>query len=106
MGTHPIFESDFDCLTDGNGGSQGTPQEADLGEEAKAKSSSAKLDPLPYWQHHQVQRQETPLAPYQDWFVNYSNQSQTSLWTENDDAVHFNCAFDSFVIQSHMELVF
>merc|ERR1712141_683984 len=32
MGTHPIFESDFDCLTDWeNGGSQRTPKETDLG---------------------------------------------------------------------------
>merc|ERR1712157_118023 len=70
MGTHPIFESDFDCLTDGDGGSQGTPQEADLGQEAKAEPTSSQLDPLPYWKHHQVQRQAPSLAPYQDWFVN------------------------------------
>merc|ERR1712035_108844 len=79
MGTHPIFESDFDCLTDGNGGSQGTPQEADLGQEAKAEPTSAQLDPLPYWKHHQVQRQAPSLAPYQDWFVNYSRTNPTKI---------------------------
>merc|ERR1711920_1056730 len=85
MGTHPIFESDFDSNRRNDGGSQGTPQEADLGQEAKAKSPSAQLDPLPYWQHHQVQRQETPLAPYQDWFVNYSNQSMSLCGLDNDE---------------------
>merc|ERR1712154_629461 len=101
MGTHPIFESDFDCLTDGNGGSQGTPQEADLGQEAKAKSPSAQLDPLPYWQHHQVQRQETPLAPYQDWFVNYSNQSKRSRLDNDDETVHYCALLIHDKIQSH-----
>merc|ERR1712243_344688 len=72
MGTHPIFESDFDCLTDReNGGSQRTPQEVDLGKETEAKPTSAQLDPIPYGQYHQVQCQETALAPHQDRLVNY-----------------------------------
>merc|ERR1711874_202881 len=71
MGTHPIFESDFDCLTDWeNGGSQRTPKETDLGKETKTKPAGSKLDSIPNRKHHQVQCQETSLETNQDRFVN------------------------------------
>merc|ERR1711981_62710 len=71
MGTHPIFESDFDCLTDcENGGSQRTPKETDLGKEAKTKPAGSKLDSIPNRKYHQVQCQETSLETNQDRFVN------------------------------------
>merc|ERR1712130_725499 len=70
MGTHPIFESDFDCLTDCDGGSQRSPKQAYFGEEAEAKSARAELVPLQDRKYNQVQRQETSLATNQDRIIN------------------------------------
>merc|ERR1711963_145489 len=43
MGTHPIFESDFDCLTDGNGGSHELRKKLILAKKQKQNR------PVPNW---------------------------------------------------------
>merc|ERR1739847_15103 len=76
MGTHPIFESDFDCLTE-KGFKKKCLLINQFGLSSFLLRNKSKTDQFrngfdSYWQYDQVQHQETTLATIQDWCLNIS----------------------------------
>merc|ERR1711924_302643 len=68
-GTHPIFESDFDCLTDGMAAHKGLRNKLILAKKQKQNR------PVPNWFRFKTDNKikynaKRRLAPNQDWLVN------------------------------------